>query len=218
VSACAAPSADRCVSSRQAICLNALPQNKTYLPSKADACINAVQSAYSDAIITPDEIKTYVTACAMLYDGPSGQGGPCSSDADCKVSTGLKCLGLTLDNGATTPKGLCETPSTVQGGSSCSAPESQCPDNFHCGPTKHCDQDSQNGEACSAVIPCDKSQSLKCNSTSNKCEPQLENGSDCQEDAECKGGVCIKASTAPKGVCAAEVRLAPNEPFCTDFQ
>jgi hypothetical protein len=206
--ACAAPNSATCIAKRQALCVSTAPAGTSYNPSSAESCITQVSNAYADAKVTLAESNAIDAACLPVFDGPSGQGVSCQKDADCKVSTGIRCV---LSSGSN--RGTCQTPIAVQGGGSCAASNAQCVPGFHCGPIAHCDIDAMANEACDGQNPCGPD--LLC-SAAGTCVPKMADGSVCATGDECLHGICNKSTMAAMGVCVSQVTLASNEPFCID--
>ena len=213
VSTCMASDKSVCIANRQSVCAAdlvtpALNAQLTYDSSHAEACVNAVTSAYSDAKVTSDEEKSMTQACELVFSGTETQGGDCVHDADCKQSAALKCVvhyaSLTSDAG--TVEGTCQAPKPVQAGASCIDPDQQCVDGYHCGISSHCDQDEPKGADCSSQDPC--AAGYKC--SSGKCVEKLTQGSTCTTDSECSSGYCVEAAN----LCATMYQLAQGEPFC----
>jgi hypothetical protein len=210
IAACAAPTKDKCILSRQGVCISGVPGGKAYDSSQTEDCIARVSSAYGDAKLTKDEIKTYTDACALLFNGVGVKNSPCAADGDCKVSEGLRCVVSSsggADGGAVKSSGNCQVPMTVQGGDSCAPVDAMCAAGYHCGLTKHCEINGAAGEACGDGSPC--KETLKC-SSAGMCEPKLPDSSPCTVGEECLNGVCLEQSN----ICVSQVILAPNEPFC----
>jgi hypothetical protein len=205
--ACAIAEQSRCVTKRQAACVAAAPAGATYNPSGAEACVNAVSTAFADARLSSQENRTVIETCAALYDGPGSANAPCQKDIDCKVSANLRCV---LRGGATT--GTCQVPQRVTGGGVCSSPAQSCVPDYHCGATDHCDVNSKVGEVCSDVLPC--VEAARC--SAGKCEKKFDDGTACVSDQECANALCARGSGAAQGVCVSQMSLAPNEPFCVD--
>jgi hypothetical protein len=178
-----------------------------YNAGGAEGCINAVSAAFGDAKLTTEENRTVNETCTAAFDGPGAASAPCARDLDCMMSSGLRCV---LRGGANV--GTCQVPERVTGGGLCSAPNQSCVDGFHCGATNHCDINSQVGAPCGATLPCVKE--ARC--VADICEKKFDDGSPCASDQECVNGLCAKGSTAAQGICASQMTLAPNEPFCID--
>jgi hypothetical protein len=206
--ACAAPSASACTSKRAPLCIASAPSGTQYNPNAAEDCVAKVSSAYADAKVTLDESAAIDAACLPVFDGPGRKDASCQADANCQVSTGLRCV---LSAGTT--QGTCQTPRPIQGGASCAAVDARCIDGYHCGSTAHCDIDGALNDICSAAVPCGAG--LLC-STGAVCVAKSADGSACASGDECAHGICNKASTAAMGLCVSQVTLAPNEPFCID--
>jgi hypothetical protein len=202
IAACAAPTKDRCVANRQTACVTGLPAGKTYDATKAEACVNSVAGAYADAKLTKDEIAAYTATCALVFDGTAIAGAACQSDADCKLSAGLRCV-----PGAASTTGTCQVPKTVSGGGRCNAADAMCEPGYHCGSTQYCQVDADYTEPCSAVVPCNSA--FKC-STGGTCEKRLSDGTACTSNGDCISDICETGLN----MCVSQITLAPTEPFC----
>jgi len=210
ITACAVPTKEKCVASRQAACNASIPTGKNYDSSKAEACIDQVAAAYGDAKLTKDEIKAYSSACSVLFSGTGVKDSSCAADGDCKQSEGLRCALSAVagtDGGPSGVSGSCQVPKPGQGGDSCSAADVICASGYHCGVSKHCDINGSLGEPCSNGLPC--KEMLKCSAAST-CEATLPDGSPCTTGSECANGICLDGSN----ICVSQVTFAPNEPFC----
>jgi hypothetical protein len=207
--ACAVSDAQKCVTSRQAACIDATPKGAVYNPNGAESCIQAVSSAFADAKLSAQENRTVGEACTALFDGSGSVDAVCKKDIDCKVSAGLRCV---LRGGS--DSGSCQVPLRVTGGGVCSAANQCCIAGFHCGSTNHCDVNSQVDELCSEVLPC--LETARCNA--GKCERKLADGSPCSSDEECLNALCARGTGAAQGLCVSQMTLAPNEPFCIDVR
>ena len=209
IKACAIVETSHCIASRRTACLAATPPQTTYNPARAERCIEAVSAAFGDARLTAQENRATADACALVYDGPGGVGATCQGDADCSVSDGLRCV---LAGG--TAGGTCQVPERVQGGGLCTTPKQLCVDGFHCGPTLHCDINSQVGDPCNVVtLPCVVTALCGANGV---CVAKLPDGARCTRDGECVHDICARGSNSPEGLCVTQMNLAPNEPFCVD--
>jgi hypothetical protein len=145
--------------------------------------------------------------CVRVFDGPGLANATCQRDAECKVSAELRCVPA---GGSDT--GTCQVPQRVQGGGSCATPSQLCIDGFHCGPSQHCDINSQVGEPCSAVLPC--VETAQCSAAT--CVSKFSDGTACTNDDECLHALCARGTGTAQGLCVAQMTLAPNEPFCID--
>jgi hypothetical protein len=205
--ACAIPDQARCITKRQDACFAAYPNGMPYNPNGAEPCVTAVAAAFADAKISSLESRTMREACVALFDGPGVTDATCREDIDCKVSASLRCV---LRGGSLI--GTCQVPQVVTGGGVCSALSQSCVAGYHCGPTDHCDVNSQVGEACRDVFPC--VEIAYCNT--GKCEKKLEDGTPCSSDQQCLSAMCLRGIGASQGLCASQMTLAPNEPFCVE--
>jgi hypothetical protein len=207
ISACGIPNASTCTAKRQEACMASAPAG-TYNSNGAETCINVVRTAFADARLSAQENRNVVDTCAAVFEGPGLANNACKKDSECKMNGGLRCV---LRGGSDT--GTCQIPQRVMGGGVCSAPNQLCAAGFHCGPTDHCDINSQVGEPCNDVLPC--VESARC-TLSGQCEKKLDDGSVCTSDGECLNSLCARGTSSPQGRCVAVMALAVNEPFCVD--
>jgi len=187
--------------------MSALPAG-TYSPKGAETCVNAVSAAYADARLSAQENRTIAEACVTVFEGPGVANTTCKKDTECKMSAGLRCV---LRGGSDT--GSCQVPQIVTGGGVCSAANQSCAAGFHCGPTDHCDINSQAGEPCNDALPC--APGARC-TLAGKCEKKLDDSSVCTSDEECLNSLCARGTSSQQGLCVSQMTLAPNEPFCVD--
>ncbi len=209
VLACAAPN-PTCTNKRQALCISNAPA-RAYNAGAAEDCVTQVSNAYADAKVTLDESKSVDNACLPVFEGPGVTGTACQMDADCRTSTGLRCVPTAGSN-----QGTCQVPQMVAGGGSCAAPNQQCVPGYHCGTSAHCDIDATDGSMCSSQNPCGPG--LLCSTAAGgmTCKAKKADGVACVSGDECQNGICNKATGAMTGICVTQVTLAPNEPFCMD--
>jgi hypothetical protein len=210
VSACQAAGVDQCRASQAARCLGALPAGE-FSGASADQCIEAVEAAYEDADITPDEIRAvlrFEAPCDQLVKGSAAEGEACATRADCDAPGGFDCV----FKGAQTA-GTCLLPTRVGAGQDCSAPEAACGAGFYCD-GNNCIAGENVGEPCTS--------SRQCSSTSfcgaaGLCEARGAIGTSCELDEECTSDLCSSVS-ATEAVCTDRVRLARSEPLCEDLR
>src|SRR5688572_29251410 len=110
VSACQAADVDACRLSQEEFCLDLVPEDG-FVDDRADACINAVRGAYSDADLTAAELETVLrlgAPCDSLVRGPRGVGESCTSRLDCDAPAGFDCVFKGSDD-----TGTCQEPVVV---------------------------------------------------------------------------------------------------------
>jgi hypothetical protein len=217
LTACLSSSKDLCITQRQSACMTrvvtpAQEANLSYDSSRAEACVSAVSSAYADAKLTSDEENTMREACEPVFSGFGSKGSACNANSDCKQSEGLRCVvHLSSSNDAGPITGTCQQPVAASPGASCSAPEAQCAEGFHCGTSAHCDQDAELGQNCSLQNPC--AEGLECSSSDSgepTCLQKAGIGDACNFDLDCASGYCVENVH----LCAEAYQLSQNEPFC----
>ena len=211
---CALTGKDGCVTALQADCLATYVTQQQadgliYDNKLAEACVNEVGTAYSDAKITAAEEQAIAEACGLVYGGTGAKGSSCSSNSDCKQSDGLRCVSHAVSGSsdAGTAEGTCQVPVSVSAGNSCSAIDAECTDGFHCDGV-HCVADELVTKPCSSSDPC--ATGLQC--VAGSCTPKLADGTSCVLDSDCANGLCITAASGK--ICASVEILSPSEPFC----
>lgn len=205
VSACQAASADDCRLAQEEFCLDLVPVTG-FAPNQADACINAVRSAYSDADLTADELDTVLRLgppCNRLVRGPREAGETCTSSADCNAPEGYECV---IKGSMGT--GTCQQPEVVEAGRDCSADEAVCTEGFFCD-GENCVEGAAAGEACVINEQCAEGY---CADT-DVCSPGLDVNAACTTDDQCASGICYQFSDTER-VCTDRVRLSRTDPLC----
>jgi hypothetical protein len=223
VGRCAAESNEACIAAQQTFCESLIPDGH-YSATTASACLDAVEAAYSDAVLTADErdtVRRLGEPCDKIVSGSVGKDGECTTDGDCNRDVDLACV---KKAGAAT--GKCEKPTTVGGGISCADPDVTCEEGFYCDGA-HCVEALGEGKSCSATAPCKSD--FQCLTAAGvppgasdggveaaTCQPLKKIGGACTTDADCLSRICAPRvnSTA---VCAEEIVLTPSEPICIDL-
>jgi hypothetical protein len=225
VSRCAAESKDACVSAQGAFCESLVPDGK-YSSVTAPACLDGVETAYSDAVLTADErdtVRSLGTPCDKIVSGSTGKGGECVEDGDCNREVDLACV-----KKAGSRTGKCEKPTSVGGGISCSDPEVVCDDGFYCDGS-HCVEAVGEGATCSAGVPCKAD--FQCltdagepvgiasdgGNESGSCTARKKIGEACNTSDDCLSRICAPRVNSNAGVCADQILLTPSEPICVDL-
>jgi hypothetical protein len=205
VSACQASNVDACRLSQERFCLDLVPSNG-FVSDRADACIDAVKSAYSDADLSADELDTVLrldAPCDQLVRGTRAAGESCMSRLDCNGPEGYDCV---FKAGELT--GNCEQPLVVQAGRDCSSDNAVCTDGFYCNGS-NCIEAGRPGEACMRNDQCANGYC----GPSNVCTAGLAVDVECTLDAQCASGLCYRFS-ATERVCTDRVRLSRTDPLC----
>lgn len=210
---CASPSTEICVAKRQMACAKTIPAGKSYRPGEAEPCVEAVEAAYVDAIVSQEERVEIADSCAALFETESGvTGSSCETDSDCRMSEDYRCV-FRVDAAAGKMKGVCQIPKLVAAGHSCEAVDAQCEAGLYCNDGPHCVTVGAAGSACSATKPC--GEGLKCDAGEGKCIVKAANGSACESDDDCFEGFC---NVGEVRICAARMILSPSEPICAEFR
>lgn len=211
IDACASSGASACVAKAEAKCLSEVPPDRSYRADQAEGCANAYGAAYQDAKIEPAELDAIAKACGGLFERESGLAGvECAVDRDCKLSDGLSCV---LHADATSIKGTCAVPRSVDKGDSCSAADAECIQGYYCDTGSHCVAQGGAGDPCGATQPCGKG--LQCDAATSQCVSKAAAGSACANDTDCADGICDLGANP---VCVAKLILSPNEPACDGFR
>jgi hypothetical protein len=205
VSVCQAASADACRLSQQRACLDLVPATG-FASDRADACIDAVKAAYSDANLDPEELGTVLrldAPCDRLVRGPRASGESCMTRLDCDGPGGYDCV--FTGNEA---MGSCQKPVTVEPGRDCSADSAVCTEGFYCNGS-NCVEGAAVGSACVRNAQCADG---FCG-PNNVCTAGLAIDADCTFDAQCGSGLCYRFSDTER-VCTDRVRLSRTDPLC----
>lgn len=225
VSRCAAENKDACVTAQQSFCESLVPDGQ-YSATTATACLDAVQAAYSDAVLTADErdtVRQLGAPCDKIISGSTGKDGECTTDGDCNRDVDLACV---KKAGATT--GKCEKPTVVGGGISCAGADVTCDEGFYCDGS-HCVEAVGEGAACSASVPCKADyqcltgagtpagSSADAGAESGTCQARKKTGGACETDTDCLSRICTPRVSSTTGVCAEQIILTPSEPVCVDL-
>jgi hypothetical protein len=167
---CPLPSKDECKAAVQNACVNQnadVTKNQQlvyYKPKKADACVDAIKTAYTDSKVTAAEWTTFRDKCAPVFSAQKGSGFPCTSDIDCDLDADLFCWK------SAPGQGTCEKMIPVSGGGSCTAPGSACSETQYCNPTV------------SACIDIKKNGGDPCDPDVDPCPPGGVGGAVCEDD------------------------------------
>lgn len=181
------------------------PDGLPYERDGAEACIALLAATFADAIISKGELsesqaEAAAVACAGVFSAGGAQGSACAEDVDCDFDGGLRCVERP---GA---KGTCQVPEGVGPAESCAAENQHCDEGFYCGQDDACVKEKEVGQDCSEFKPC--IEDARCEQ--GACIAKKANGEDCGAADECTGGFCVAASGATKGVCGAQLVLAPT--------
>jgi hypothetical protein len=221
VSRCAAEGKDACTAAQESFCETLVPDGQ-YSATTATTCLDAVEAAYADAVLTADErdtVRMLGAPCDKIVSGSIGTGGECREDGDCNRDVDLSCV---KKAGAAT--GTCEKPKPVGGGISCADPDATCEDGFYCDGA-HCVEEAGEGNPCSAAVPCksefqclsDGGEAIGVVVESGTCQPRKKIGGACRTEADCLSRICAPRMNSASGVCAEQILLTPSEPLCLDL-
>jgi hypothetical protein len=189
-------------------CLNLVPPG--YSPERAQDCIYAAKTAFSDGTITAAEASEVLNLggeCARIVDGGTLEGDPCESDFDCNMVDENRCV---IKPGEVV--GTCQIPEIVGGGARCDDPAAVCEEGFFCdAASSRCFEILAGGEACTNDAQCGSaSRCVIGGDGTGLCTPKLEARAMCTTDAECQSSFCMS------GRCRLEVELSISEPLCIE--
>jgi hypothetical protein len=222
---------DACVKGRSdsSVCN---PANLPYMPSPAQACIDALTSAWSDGVLDYNEIISNTKACTPVFTNAHIAGASCQQpggtndlpsaavvgwqigpDADCDTASGLACLITEAGK-----PGTCVKPNVLTAGDDCSVQNSVCGENLYCN-AGTCAKAKKLGEACTAEKLCETD--LLCQNGS--CAAREANGTACKSDTECVGkdgpwGYCITDTSGNNGQCFDTFQLNAFANSCKSFK
>ncbi len=197
-----------CQLKQELFCNQTLPTG--YAPTHAQACIDAVTTAYADGKLTSSEARTvrdFAAPCDRLIKGPIADGGSCTQDIQCDTVSGSICI----------PKGtsgMCGLPTEVGAGTSCAGANAVCGKGFYCDSGMHCVARQTEGQTCSASGEC--TEGLVCTSgmCATKTDPSM-----CMHDTDCVDTtVCLLATGASTGSCVEQIVLSPTTLACQDLK
>jgi hypothetical protein len=212
---CNAPSVDDCVDSQTDFCLRILPEK--YSVTHARECLNALKSAYEDAVLSADDIKVVIklaAPCDKLSTGTSDEHEPCTAHDDCDTAGGFECV---IKADAT--EGACEKPTAVGGGKSCSAAGAVCEEDFYCN-GKNCVAYTETGDPCVGDFECQPAEHcvVASDASEGTCEPRLARSETCSADEDCQSLYCARGEGESEGKCADKIVLSLNEPLCDNLR
>ena len=212
---CNATSVDDCIERQSDFCLGILPEN--YNSERAEQCLKAVKTAYSDADLSAEELQVvrYLAApCDQLSEGISTDGESCGANDDCNTAAGFSCI-IKL-GGA---EGTCAKPEVVTPGRSCDEPAQVCDDEFFCN-GENCVAYKDTGDACAGDYECAPADRcvIAADTEMGECTARVATGEVCSADADCESRYCAIEPAETEGACAQVIRLAINEPLCEDLR
>jgi hypothetical protein len=223
VDLCAASSAASCAATQADFCATLVPEDLYSRPAAAD-CLNAVEKAYADGELTPEEralTRHLGGVCGKVASGSIGRDGICSQDSDCDRTKDFACV----KKGSA--KGTCQEPVATENGGDCTAVDTVCSDGYYCDATVlHCIEGKKEGAVCSASTPCGVG--LRCAdgdgttlavtaTTDGTCVARGDVGKTCETDDQCATGICTPRANGG-GVCSAKTVLSPSDPVCADLE
>jgi hypothetical protein len=209
VQLCGASDTAACRLAQERSCLDRVPLTG-FVDDRADACIDAVKSAYADSDLTASELDTVLRLgppCDRLVKGPQASAEACTAPVDCDRPAGYDCVFKASDL-----TGSCQKPALVQPGRDCSADNAVCTVGFYCNGS-NCIESGSLGEACVHDEQCAEGYCA----ANGQCSLGLAVNAACTLDSQCATGVCYKFS-ATEQVCTDRVRLSRTDPLCEAFR
>jgi hypothetical protein len=212
---CNAPSMDDCIDKQEDFCLGVIPEN--YSSKHAKECLSAVKAAYTDAVLSLDEIDVVIrlgAPCDRLSSGTSDQGDSCEKNDDCDTAAGLVCV---IKAGQAS--GSCEEPVEVGGGEACDQPEQVCSGSFYCD-GENCLAYKKTDADCEADYQCKPSDHCvtETDAPTGSCVARLASSETCTADADCQSRYCAIESGGTEGLCANSIILSLHEPLCENLR
>ena len=213
---CSVTMAD-CLQAREATCnadaTTAQSEGRVYTSSLVQACIVAVNNAYSDndGNLSASDISTFTDTCERVYQGTKKVNQACTDDYDCTGT--MICDPIFKACGVDTP---------TNAGAPCNNPGDVCVEHFYCGTTTgtvsglhECVARKAIGGTCSDTVLCD--QGSFC--SSGTCMAALATGEVCSADDQCQtGSICDPyAGANGQSKCDQGIRFAPLSPSCNPY-
>ncbi|HVU05687.1 MAG TPA: hypothetical protein VHE30_28255 [Polyangiaceae bacterium] len=220
IDGCLAGGADACIASGETTCKAKVPDGK-YSSAGAQDCLDAIDAAYADGKMSPEDrdlIVEFAGACSKVLSGSGSTGESCQSDSDCNREEDLACV-----RRAGHASGLCEKPAPVDNGGSCSAEDAVCGDGYYCDSGNHCVEGGGDAAPCSDAEPC--TTGFLCQATPTNggdggvagatCKALGQKGDPCETDDDCATRICVlvKADTYK-----CDDRIVPGSSICAAIQ
>lgn len=210
----------KCEVRQKDYCLDRVSESK-YTRTNAEECLDFIKDAVRDKALELDELNAFVSLgapCDMLLAGNGGVGDQCRKTEDCDTTEGLKCI---IKFGET--RGECHVPKPVNGGGRCTDPATVCVEGYYCD-GRNCLASSQEGEECSAEVPCDESSRCiyeDADAEFGTCEPKLGLADRCESSDECASGICDRNEDEVEdgvlGFCVNYIELGRRVDMCKEF-
>ena len=191
---------------------------RTFVVTRAMACITAWQAAYADGVLTPAEIDVTVSGsaadlCERAFQGPVADRQPCTSNYDC-ATDGSSCDVV----GALSAMEVrvCAQPMAKKSGDGCANPGDTCAVGTYCGlqgGLATCVAKNQKGLACSDSSPC--AEDFRCSGGS--CIDRVMAGQPCMTVDDCaqNAHLCIDVSGTTR--CLASLTFGTGSPACQPY-
>ncbi len=214
---CNAKSTDNCRSTQGDFCRSIVPEN--YSSTRAQACLDAVQDAYRDAELSPEELQIVLhlgAPCDQLSKGTRTSGQGCSGNDECITADGFACV---AKQGAA--EGVCAKPEIIAAGDACDGPGQVCKEGYFCSSEEYCVAYKRTGGACDGDYQCkptDRCLKESADAETGTCELRADLGEPCTADADCQSAYCVIESGATEGECASTIRLSRTEPLCESLR
>jgi hypothetical protein len=199
VTNCVAANAAACVAKQKLFCESLLASkglSGPFVLAKANACVDAVRTAYATATLT-----------AAGKDTVLQLGYPCDTLEVEGTDSGTSGCGATV----------CKT-----GGQTCGGADEACVPGFYCNGT-YCIESPGGGASCcvgfagcAPTISCQVAYLCSGAEGAQTCIPRQDVSGSCTQDAECKQGLLCSAQT--NGICVQTLPLNANEPVCQNLR
>jgi hypothetical protein len=211
---------DACVTKRTAYWYAEVQKRapRQFTPARAQLCIDAWKAAYSDGVLTPQEIDPSVTGsaadlCERVFQGAVQDKQPCMVDYDCANSSSIcHAVGAVGAN----PNLLCAPKTVKKLGDGCANPGEVCDTGSYCGsqnglPT--CIARQTKGNACGDTVLC--LETLRCKA--NACDDRLGSGQPCATPDDCLPDVPLCLDVSGTLRCLASLTFGTASPACQPY-
>lgn len=213
----------QCQQKRAPYCINSVPNADAgihYREQASGECVAAVAQAYSDAVITIDEIRSVDAICEKVFGGSYEAGAACKDNQYCNTDEDLKCWDMPW---FPCSDGICAVETILDAGQGCFDAGTSCPEGYYCdlidsGVCKAVPKENETCRSdCNIKIPCGKDLKCKLVDGGQKCVALLVDGMKCVNLQECAGGLCLKSTVDSGTTCASQYEYGAGNPYCADF-
>jgi len=190
----------------------AAPSTRAYTPANAQACIDALKTAYSISEITYQQLVgpgSITDKCERVFVGTADKNQPCQTDYDCISNRVCAMVPATTTT-------VCADPVAKNQGDGCANPGEQCQGNAYCAGQQGlfmCMPSAQIGQPCSPTVPC--SSSLRCQT--GTCQARLAAGEACRTGDDCASGAAYCDPYAGD-ICTVGLTFATKAADCAGYE